>query len=138
MDLKIYRIDKDFSTKTKYVVTASKSDLPTYFSTSSNGETPVYIYGEKYGRPNIRGMLKLVGKKGHISTLFSANENYKGFEVFSGDVKDRNDLILLFASLDFRQLYIVEFKGEKKNRYQILTNLFKGGLDERLEGLELI
>ena len=124
-----YTLTKDESTSTKYVVSTSTDYFPEFISTSSSGERPLYIYSDKYGKPHIKPNLKLVSKKGHVSTLFSENLEVENFEIYTGDVRAKNDLIVLAAQVDFKvcQLFILE--NAKKIKRQIVEQVKENGLE---------
>lgn len=123
-----YTLTKDKETSTKYVVTSTAAQRPDFMLTSSTGEIPMYIYGDKYGKPQIKGKLKLVGKKGHVSTLFPVGHNIDNLLLYSGDIRSKNDLILLAASEDFEICNLILLEDAKSKRRQIIDHVRLNGL----------
>lgn len=125
-------IDKELSKRSKYVVTYASAQTE-FVSTSSTGEIPIYISSSTYGKESIKDCIKLVGKEGHISTLFPTKYEYKERPVYIGDIRGTNDLLIMTPILDFTQCEILVFKDSKVNRWNLLPKFAKGLLDELIE-----
>jgi hypothetical protein len=132
MNIDYILIDKDMSKRSKYVVTYA-STQPEFVSTSSNGEAPIYISSSTYGKESIKDCIKLVGKEGHISTLFPTKYEYRERPVYIGDIRGTNDLLIMTPLANFTQCEILVFKDSKVNRWNILPKFAKGLLDELIE-----
>jgi hypothetical protein len=128
MDIEIYYIDKDLSKKSKYVLQETATEA-NFVSTSSGGEKVIYITNNAYGKVSIHDELKIVDSKGHVSTLFPTKFYYNGNRIFSGDIKNR-DLILLTSANNFERCEIILFKGGKPYRNEITQKLSLGLYNE--------
>ena len=133
MSTYILRIDKDLSKQSKYVVTSSTSK-PEFVKTSSSGEKVVYLSSKEYGSNQIKPYKKLIGNKGHVSTLFPFKLKCGDFKVFTGDVKGTQDLLILLTK-DFNQCYLIGVEGMKKDYDSITKKISESGISKYLDKL---